>query len=376
MDQPGRLARRTRRAFAVGCCVVAGWSVAEPAFALPVFSRREHLGCPVCHTVFPQLDAVGRSYKENGYHFTDDDEVQITGDDLGSGIAIDKLPGLAFRIESVPVALGPDDAGDLVVTTTPLDDAELIGVGNSGRHWSYLTEVSSEAENAYVPEGNGLVQYRFARALSLYAGWTPAFSRDGYNSISESRRWDHAAHAASDYEGTIAVSMNSEGGWVGGYGRISKLFWNLATGPGPGVVDSVGEPLDYLGRVEVDLTKVLSVGGFVYSANVAGDDAVRVALDLNAIGSFGTVEALGMYDTLDRAVGLEAGWDVALPAGGAGVFLLPEGRVDLTSVGGALTVAPTIGFGVQRSSGRAFVEVTETFPSVDTSARLVVDAVF
>lgn len=45
-------------------------------FAMPTFSRRYHTSCATCHQAFPRLNAVGESFRLNGYRFVDDDLYQ------------------------------------------------------------------------------------------------------------------------------------------------------------------------------------------------------------------------------------------------------------------------------------------------------------
>lgn len=369
----------TLRAWAVSLCLlVAGWSVAAPAWALPVFARREQLSCTTCHAIFPELNAVGRTYKENGYRFLDGQKPKANGEDLGAGIIIDKIPGLAIRLESVPVEIAPNDAGDLEVNSVPLDAVEIFSGGNSGTHWSYFAELGASAEDGYSLGANGLVQYRFAQALSLYGGWTAVFSREGYNTLSGARNWGHADHAATDYTGSVDVGFGDEGAWLGGYGRISKLYYNVAVGPGPGIPEGFDNP-DVMARVAVDVASPLAIGAFVYSANTDGDDTLRVGADVNAMGGFGLVKVVGMYDTLDELIAVEAAWDKPFAIGDSNVYVLPEARVDVTVGGDSTIIAPTVGVGVQHSTGRAYIEVTEPLGGDSTpppTTTLVVDTVF
>jgi len=368
-----------------GACVLGALLASPAAHATPVFARKQNLGCPVCHSSFPELNEVGRSFKENGYHFPDDqspqaeavkkhlqESVQVTGTDLGSGIILDKVPGIAVRVESVPF-----EYDGSAVSTTPLDAAELIMGGSNGSHWSYWAEIESAAEDGYVPVGNGLLQYRWAKELQTYAGWMPVFSRDPYNTISESRRIDHIDHAAQDYGGSIDLGLAEEAGVIGAFGRLGPVFYNVSVTPGPGVVPGTDDPMDYMGRAEVDLTKKVSVGGYVYSGNVPGSSTVRAAVDANALTSFGTFKVLGQYDTLDQATCVEAGWDMS-PQVGA-FWLVPQAHVDLTEVGGSTVVQPMAGLGLQQSAGRISVEVSDAFAAGQTnnpSAVLILDGLF
>ena len=356
--------------------VVVGALLPRAAWAIPSFARREHLACTTCHTTYPELNAVGRSYKENGYNFLtpkNDEQAQKLRDHLGQGFVIDKIPGFTMRVESVPFEFDGE-----AVSTTPLDAAEMIMGGNTGEHWSYWAEIESAAEDGYSPVGNGLIQYRWSQALQTYAGWSPIFSRDPYNSISESRRVDHADHAAQDFEGSIGVSIQEESGQIGAFGRVGPMFYNVGVSPGPGVVPGTDDPLDYFGRVEFDASDKVGIGGYVYSVNVPGGSTLRAAVDANALTSVGTFKFLGQYDTLDSAVAVEIGWDDA-PAVGD-YWLIPLARLDVVAQSGSTSVAPTAGLGVQSSSGRVSLEVSEPVESGSgvsaPTAALMLDGLF
>ncbi|MBV8152216.1 MAG: hypothetical protein JOY59_11700, partial [Candidatus Eremiobacteraeota bacterium] len=47
-------------------CVLAA---AAPARAIPLFAERYHLRCAACHSVIPELNPAGNSFREHGYRF-------------------------------------------------------------------------------------------------------------------------------------------------------------------------------------------------------------------------------------------------------------------------------------------------------------------
>ena len=51
-------------AFAAACAIFA---CAEPASAIPLYAQRYRFQCEQCHTVIPELNAFGRSFREHGY---------------------------------------------------------------------------------------------------------------------------------------------------------------------------------------------------------------------------------------------------------------------------------------------------------------------
>lgn len=358
-------------------CIAVIWC--HPAFATPAFARKQQLGCPVCHTAFPELNAVGRQYKEHGYRFPDSvtEALKTTGTDVGSGIILDPFPGIALRVKSVPLVVSPDATGNEAITGAPIDSAELIMAGSNGDHWSYLAEMGAEASGGYAVEANAVVMYHVDHALTAYVGWTPMFSRDAYNSLSESRRVDSVEHAVQDYTGSTGINMNTEGGVIGLYGRVGRFFYLAETGPGPDAPFVGDEPFDYVGRAAVDINKNISVGGFVYYGATSADSTVRPGVDINAVTTAGTFKVVGMYDTTDAAVLAEAGWDLAQQM--KGYWIIPQAHLDVTSAGGATTVTPMVGIGIQQSSGRVQVEVWDPLGGstfVGPTGQLKIDVVF
>jgi len=378
--------------------LAAAWST--PAHATPAFARKQGLGCPVCHTAFPELNGTGRTFKENGYRFpAPQGGVKTAGEDVGAGIILDKAPGIAIRIVSQLMDMGPglngeetgtatgnSDATKLEFATTPLDSVELIMAGANGDHFSYLAELGAEQEDDYAIGGNGVAQYRFNEHATLYAGWTPLFGRDIYNTLNEARRVDHVDHAAQDYTGSTGIDLSTEGGFVGLYGRVGPVFYMGETGPGPDMAISSQEPFDYMGRVGIDVTKKVEVGGFVYygATNVTADDGTvskvsttRPALDMNAYSPFGNWKVLGMYDSADSAVTGEVGWDDPITL--KHFWMLPMARVDATVVGGTTSIVPSVGFGIEQSAGRLQLEFAEPIGNDGAglpSAQLLADIVF
>ncbi len=43
------------------------WQTREPAQAIPLFAQRYHLQCEACHSVLPELNAFGNSFRSHGY---------------------------------------------------------------------------------------------------------------------------------------------------------------------------------------------------------------------------------------------------------------------------------------------------------------------
>ncbi|MEZ4417046.1 MAG: cytochrome C [Gemmatimonadota bacterium] len=64
---------------------------------VPSFSRQTGLACSACHTRFPQLNALGRDFKLNGYTLTAQQVIQ-EADSGGAGLRLDLVPPLSGMI--------------------------------------------------------------------------------------------------------------------------------------------------------------------------------------------------------------------------------------------------------------------------------------
>lgn len=390
-----------------GSAVLLSTLSPAPADATPAFARKQQLACPVCHTAFPQLNDVGRAFLESGYRMpTDHNGVETKGIDLGSGIIVDPLPGLAVRVVSQPLVYGSEGGGDAEFSSTPLDEVELLGLGSSGDHWSYMAHVEAGADEGFSAMFMGLAEYRFSSYLNAYAGYTTIFSRDLYNSLDPERRLDHSTHSALDYAGSTGITLSGESGQVGVNGRVGPVFWLALATPGASVEGMDGmastgttgtsgtsgtmaaktpvslvdlsDPLDYAGRIAVDLTHKVNVGALVYSGNTGDASTVRAGVDFNAYVGSSTLQAVGLYDSADAAVMAELGWNATVTAGPA--WLVPLARVDLTAVDGSTEFAPTAGLGVMQAGGRVTLELREPISSGSAvgapEGRIIVDTVF
>ena len=57
------------------CVVWVTWNY-DSVDAIPAFARKYQTSCNTCHTIYPQLNSFGESFRINGYQFPNDDEEQ------------------------------------------------------------------------------------------------------------------------------------------------------------------------------------------------------------------------------------------------------------------------------------------------------------
>lgn len=64
--------RMIAKGLLLGSVVAVLLLVAADAEAIPAFARKYKVGCNVCHTVYPQLNRLGRDFRDNGFRMPDE----------------------------------------------------------------------------------------------------------------------------------------------------------------------------------------------------------------------------------------------------------------------------------------------------------------
>lgn len=91
-------------------------TIPDSAKAVPGFARQTGFGCPACHTVYPELTALGRRFKLNGYTWTSKKPlVTVTDDKDIVDVSIAQIPPLSLLFQAYytdwsrpPAGTGPD----------------------------------------------------------------------------------------------------------------------------------------------------------------------------------------------------------------------------------------------------------------------------
>ncbi len=158
--------------------------VAQQASALPAFARKYQTSCVTCHSAFPRLNAIGESFRLDGFKFMDD-ELYIKEEPVEMGDdAYKRLwPKNAIWPSDIP-AFAPISlklTSDLQIDTGSTKNArtnfvfpsegKLIGAGTFGEHMSFFTElVFSQGSGGDGHGGHGGSSEEGALATSL-EGW-------------------------------------------------------------------------------------------------------------------------------------------------------------------------------------------------------------
>lgn len=124
----------------------------QTASAIPAFARKYQTSCMTCHAPYPRLNAVGQSFRLNGYRFPDD-ELYVKDKPVSMGAEAYKkmfpesiwpsdIPGLPPLAVVVNNAVNYNFSGpDKKKLTFDLPtDASLVGAGTMGDNVSFFAE--------------------------------------------------------------------------------------------------------------------------------------------------------------------------------------------------------------------------------------------
>jgi len=162
------------RLLLLGNTVCVLW--ARPALAIPVFARVYHQPCGACHTVYPQLNPAGETFRAHGLHgFTP----VVKPLKIGS---LFEVPG------TLPVAISFGVGEDISKVDTPgqsnpttthfnFEFLSLIAGGELGPHLSFLADYAPIITNTQTGEiqVNTRLGLGFVQAHAEQWGWLTNF---------------------------------------------------------------------------------------------------------------------------------------------------------------------------------------------------------
>jgi hypothetical protein len=262
------------------------------ASAIPAFARKYDKGCSSCHTAYPQLNQIGRQFKEAGYRFSNDSD---KANKISDSLYLDDT----FPISGVIISRPYDkkDSGDKKIRA--LHEVEIIVAGVIGEHWSGYFEIEAEDETGFEPElAPAVLSYNINETFNLQAIYGPYFWADPYGFLGDHFRLTrgHVGVIDQKYGGADAGGrMRSNRQNIGIYGRpTEQLFYNLVVS---GVADDAeGEDASsFSGRVAFDFTPGIMLGAYGISGS---DEATN--LDFSRYGIDGQYD-FGMGGRLQAA---------------------------------------------------------------------------
>jgi len=121
------------------------------AEAVPSFARQTNMACAACHTVFPELNAFGRSFKLNGYTLTGTAQVKAKDDAAASGLKVDQIPPLSAMLQVSTV----NTKGGTPTTTTSLpEEFSLFFAGEISPNMGSFIQLTMEKDAGAVTSFN------------------------------------------------------------------------------------------------------------------------------------------------------------------------------------------------------------------------------
>ncbi len=278
----------------IAAVTVLGFVWSATANAVPSFARKHELNCSACHTAYPQLNATGREFKENGYRF-------LTAEEVTDILEVSDFLQLEKHvpISAVLVARPYDkkDSGDQKLRA--LHEVEIIVAGNIARKWSGYFEIEAEDETGFELElAPAVLTYNHSKEFNVQLVYGPTFWADSYGTIGDHFRLTRGHVGAIDqkFGGADAggrfrtVRQN-----IGVYGPFADRFFYNVNFSGS-AEDAEGEDAAvYSGLFIFDITKSIMVGAFVMDGtdNAADRDFNRTGLQF--LADFTDLRIQGLY---------------------------------------------------------------------------------
>lgn len=259
---------------------VIGGVAPRDAGAVPSFAREHKLQCSACHSVWPALNDFGRRFKEAGYTMT---RGEPEGREEIERLVLPSTFPLAAVIKSRPY----DKSRGRDTRLRAIQELEVFFAGNFARYGSVFAELEMEDEADYAPELAGTFGLHPHQLFNVIAGKATTLAADPYDTLSNMRRTTRNRRLALNQAGSAGVRIDDDVPMIAIYGRdtaVNRVFWSAAYSADVGDPEGEG-PKDFTGRLVVDVSNNLSVGGFVMAgAQERTIEAVTRDLDYTRYG--------------------------------------------------------------------------------------------
>ena len=278
---------------------ILGFAYQSVAVAIPAFARKHQAQCTMCHTVWPSLNAVGRTYKENGY--------RVSREDATKGMGWEKTPPVSMVLKARPYEDTDLGAKKLRI----LHEAEIMLAGEMAQDFSGFLEIEAEDDvgGGFEPEiPAAVIGWHPWQAANVQASWGPATWSDPYDVYSNTRRltrnrtsvYNEKFDGADNDQRLRGARQN-----LTLYGRpVDQLFYSLGiNGIGGDPVAENGEI--FSGRLAVDVMPSLMIGAMAMSGTCvanANDFITDCAVErkftrasVDAQADFGNIRIMGAF---------------------------------------------------------------------------------
>ncbi len=246
----------------LGLIIVCGVAVSDSR-ANPPFARQNDLKCAACHGAWPNLNAFGREFKENGFRLEPGALVPAHVQDYGNKTWLEKVPFVGGKINGRP----HDKTKGADSKFRVFHELELFLSGSASNNFSF--NVTAEAEDEVLTDDEDHIElfldqifvgWHPMQYANLVAGYAPIFAADPYNSLSSgNRRVTRSAKAPLSGTFASGFSFVEPTQFLTFYGRASGFYYSATIGTGND--DPEGEDdTDALVRLAYDIPVFKSEG--------------------------------------------------------------------------------------------------------------------
>jgi len=298
-QQHVRLIATAGIALAIFC--VVSFLAPPTAEAVPAWARKYGIECEACHTAWPSLNAYGRDFKIAGYKIPDELEILDEYSDVISDfLAVDK----SFPISAVFKMRPYDKKKDKRARIRAGHESEVIIGGSVNKNFSVWVEFEAEDEfdNFEIRLEQLTAAWNPSPEGNLVMGYGPVFWADPYDTLADGgRRMTRNHKGPLSAKGPANQRLRGNSQWVGAYGKFAeRVFYTAGVSAGNNELEG-DDAADFFGRVMVDVTPEIMVGGYILDGT--NDTGSAVEWDFKRYGfdaqvEMGDFKAYGMYMSL------------------------------------------------------------------------------
>ena len=268
--------------------------LASTAQAVPAFARKHQMQCSNCHTAFPALNAAGRTYKENGFRFSNEDDKSF--------MSWDQTLPLSVVIKARPYEKQEGKAK----TLRALHEVELIAAGVMGKQFSGFFEFEAEDDAGTFAPSMPVADltYHVNPSANVQVSWAPILWSDPYATYSDARKLTRNRTSVIDSAfGGTGGKLRKPSQNINLYGRVAEQFFYSVGISGVTGDDVASDSTVTSARVAMDVTPNIMVGLLNISGTCKSSEAScavnrdfsRSAIDAQA--NFGDINVKGAYLT-------------------------------------------------------------------------------
>ncbi len=307
----------------------AGWT--------PSFARQTGLACSACHTHYPELTAMGRAFKLNGYVFRRADSIQGRNPEGGQNMMLNLVTPVSFMLQTSYTGTAKNQPGHENGTVFFPDQLSLFTGGEITPHVGGFLQVTFDPQSGSLGVDNA--DFRYANHATLF-GHRSVYGVSLNNNPTVQDLWNSTPAWGFPYASSSAAPAPAAGTMIDGQlgGQVAGLtaytLWNdkvyLEGGGYHNAPLGVGRPLaldsSAVGlvrgwapywRVALPMNlgmQYLSIGAYGMSANRYAPDITQplnrfsdVAFDVSWMAPIGsnsfTVDGTYIHETQRRNPG-------------------------------------------------------------------------